>query len=72
MNKTSSSKGKIKIAVVGVGNCFSALYQGFEYYKNDSGSNIPGVMFADIGGYKPSDIEVVAAYDVDPERLANQ
>ncbi len=69
MNKTSSSKGKIKIAVVGVGNCFSALYQGFEYYKNDSGSNIPGVMFADIGGYKPSDIEVVAAYDVDPRKV---
>jgi myo-inositol-1-phosphate synthase len=69
MNKTSSSKGKIKIAVVGVGNCFSALYQGFEYYKNDSGSDIPGVMFADIGGYKPSDIEVVAAYDVDPRKV---
>ena len=63
------AKPKIKIAVVGVGNCFSSLYQGFEYYKHDSGSNIPGVMFADIGGYRPRDIEVVAAYDVDPRKV---
>ncbi len=63
------AKSKIKIAVVGVGNCFSSLYQGFEYYKDDSGSNIPGVMFADIGGYRPSDIEVVAAYDVDIRKV---
>lgn len=60
---------KIKVAVVGAGNCFSSLYQGFEYYKNADGSSIPGIMFADIGGYHPKDIEVVAVYDVDIRKV---
>jgi len=60
---------KIKIAIVGVGNCFSSLYQGFEYYKNDSGKHIPGIMWADIGDYKPKDIEVVAVFDVDSRKV---
>lgn len=61
---------KIKIAVVGVGNCFSSLYQGLEYYKDADGSaKIPGVMFSDIGGYLPRDIEVVAAFDVDSRKV---
>lgn len=60
---------KIKVAVVGAGNCFSSLYQGFEYYKNADGTDIPGVMFANIGGYRPSDIEVVAVYDVDSRKV---
>lgn len=59
----------IKVAVIGVGNCFSALYQGFAYYKNHGGENVPGVMFADIGGYRTKDIEVVAAFDVDPRKV---
>ena len=63
------TKKSIKIAVVGVGNCFSSLYQGFEYYKEHKGDNIPGVMFADIGGYRTSDIEVVAAFDVDARKV---
>lgn len=60
---------KIKVAVVGAGNCFSALYQGLEYYKNAEAATIPGIMFADIGGYRPSDIEVVAVYDVDARKV---
>ena len=60
---------KIKVAVVGAGNCFSALYQGFEYYKNSKDDNTPGVMWANIGGYKPNDIEVVAVYDVDARKV---
>lgn len=60
---------KIRVAVVGVGNCFSSLYQGLEYYRQNSSDNIPGVMFADIGGYRPSQIEVVAAFDVDPRKV---
>ena len=60
---------KIKIAVAGIGNCFSALYQGLSYYKDADGDDIPGVMFADIGGYAPSDIEVVAAFDVDARKV---
>lgn len=61
--------GKIKVAVVGAGNCFSSLYQGFEYYKNSNQANIPGIMFADIGNYRPKDIEVVAVYDVDSRKV---
>lgn len=60
---------KIRIAVVGAGNCFSSLYQGLEYYKNAESDNIPGIMFASIGGYKPKDIEVVAVYDVDKRKV---
>lgn len=60
---------KIKIAVAGVGNCFSSLYQGFEYYKNADQETIPGIMFATIGGYYPKDIEVVAAFDVDKRKV---
>lgn len=63
------SKKSIKIAVVGVGNCFSSLYQGLEYYKDHAQENIPGVMFSDIGGYRTSDIEVVATFDVDPRKV---
>ncbi|MBL8121980.1 inositol-3-phosphate synthase [Candidatus Saccharibacteria bacterium] len=59
----------IRVAVIGVGNCFSSLYQGFEYYRKHSGENIPGVMYADIGGYRTSDIEVVAAFDVDMRKV---
>ncbi|HEX8226312.1 MAG TPA: inositol-3-phosphate synthase [Candidatus Saccharimonadales bacterium] len=61
--------GKIKVAVVGAGNCFSSLYQGFAYYSGSDGSSIPGIMFADIGGYRPDDIEVVAVYDVDTRKV---
>ena len=59
---------KIKIAIAGVGNCASALVQGINFYKGYKG-NIPGVMFSDIGGYGPTDIEVVAAFDVDKRKV---
>ncbi|HSX36341.1 MAG TPA: inositol-3-phosphate synthase [Patescibacteria group bacterium] len=60
---------KIKIAVVGAGNCFSSLYQGLTYYKQADQTSIPGIMFSDIGGYRPSDIQVVAVYDVDARKV---
>lgn len=60
---------KIKVAVIGAGNCFSALYQGLTYYKNASADTIPGIMWANIGGYYPNDIEVVAVYDVDARKV---
>jgi myo-inositol-1-phosphate synthase len=61
--------GKIKIAIVGVGNCASSLLQGIEYYKSKSGSDAIGLMHWDIGGYKPYDIEVVAAFDIDKRKV---
>jgi myo-inositol-1-phosphate synthase len=63
------SNSTIKVAVAGVGNCFSALYQGFAYYKKNKGLDIPGLMFDDIGGYAATDIEVVAAFDVDKRKV---
>lgn len=59
----------IKIAVAGIGNCFSALYQGFAYYSKNKTDEVPGIMFGDIGGYGPTDIEVVAAFDVDERKV---
>jgi len=60
---------KIKIAIVGIGNCASSLIQGIEYYKNKDGKNAIGLMHWDIGGYKPFDIEVVAAFDIDKRKV---
>jgi myo-inositol-1-phosphate synthase len=62
-------QAKIKIAVAGIGNCFSALYQGLYYYRNHLEDITPGLMFKDIGGYTPVDIEVVAAFDVDKRKV---
>lgn len=61
---------KIKIAIVGVGNCASSLVQGLEYYKNvTNGKPVVGLMHNDIGGYKIKDIEVVAAFDVNETKV---
>lgn len=61
--------GKIRIAVVGVGNCASSLIQGIAYYRNKSEKNAIGLMNWDIGGYKPFDIEVSAAFDIDKRKV---
>lgn len=59
----------IKIAIVGVGNCASSLLQGIEYTKENTQENAIGFMHWDIGGYKPYDIEVVAAFDIDKRKV---
>jgi len=60
---------KIKIAIIGIGNCTSSLLQGITYYKDKEEKNAVGLMHWDIGGYKPSDIEVVAAFDIDKRKI---
>lgn len=61
---------KIKIAIVGVGNCASSLVQGLEYYKDTPDSeDIPGLMHTNFGGYHIKDIEVVAAFDVNENKV---
>ncbi len=60
---------KIKIAIVGMGNCASSLIQGIHYYKDKNVEDAIGLMHWDIAGYKPSDIEVVAAFDVDKRKV---
>jgi myo-inositol-1-phosphate synthase len=65
--------GKIRTAVAGVGNCASALVQGIEFYREARGARdgdfIPGLMNQDVGGYRPGDIEVVAAFDIDRRKV---
>ncbi len=60
---------KIKIAIIGVGNCASSLIQGIHYYKNKKSEDAIGLMHWEIGGYEPKDIEVVAAFDVDQRKV---
>lgn len=60
-----AKKEKVRVAIVGVGNCASSLVQGVEYYKNASDdAEIPGLMHAIVGGYHVRDIEFSAAFDV--------
>ncbi|MFP6755167.1 MAG: inositol-3-phosphate synthase [Alphaproteobacteria bacterium] len=60
---------KIKLGVIGVGNCVSSLVQGLHYYKERNASDSVGLMHWDIGGFGPSDIEVVAAFDIDARKV---
>jgi myo-inositol-1-phosphate synthase len=56
---------KVRVAVIGVGNCASSLVQGTQYYKNAAEDQaIPGIMHANLGGYHIRDIEFTAAFDV--------
>ena len=59
----------IKVAIAGVGNCASALVQGVEYYSNRRNAPLDGVMRQSIGGYNCSDIEFVAAFDIDRRKV---
>lgn len=59
----------IKVAIVGVGNCASSLCQGIELLKSKEDKDFVGVMHPDIGGYKITDIRVVAAFDIDRRKV---
>ena len=61
--------GKIKIAIAGLGNCACSLIQGIHYYKKKSRKEAIGLMHWNIGRYLPSDIEVVAAFDIDRRKV---
>src|SRR5579871_988528 len=64
------AKGKIRIAIAGVGNCASALIQGIHYYTPERcAGGVIGLMHTEIGGYRPCDIAVVAAFDVDARKV---
>ena len=64
-NGAGRSKDKVRVAIIGVGNCANSLLQGVEYYKDaNRDDSVPGLMHVDLGGYHISDIEFVAAFDV--------
>jgi myo-inositol-1-phosphate synthase len=62
--------GKVRVAIVGVGNCANSLIQGVTYYKDaDPAEEVPGLMHVDLGGYHVRDVEFVAAFDIDTEKV---
>jgi len=59
---------KVRVAIIGVGNCASSLVQGVEYYKKATEKDsVPGLMHVNLGGYHISDIEFSAAIDIATE-----
>ncbi len=68
--KGRASDGRVRVAIVGVGNCASSLVQGVEYYRDaDDEQFVPGLMHVNLGGYHIRDIEFVAAIDIDKEKV---
>src|SRR5215469_11073423 len=68
--KEPSEMGSVRVAIVGVGNCASSLVQGVEYYADAApDSRVPGLMHVRFGPYHVSDVEFVAAFDVDAKKV---
>ena len=68
--RNGSPDGKVRVAIVGVGNCASSFVQGVEYYKDaDPSEQVPGLMHVDLGGYHVNDIEFTAAFDIDSDKV---
>jgi myo-inositol-1-phosphate synthase len=67
---TRRGNKRIRVAVIGVGNCASSLVQGVHYYRNAKpGDRVPGIMHVDLGGYHIRDVDFVAAIDVDRNKV---
>jgi len=63
--------GKINVAIIGAGNCACALVQGVQYYKDaKEGEFVPGLMHVNLGGYHVRDLNFVAAFDIDKNKVA--
>ena len=61
---------KVRVAIIGVGNCASAFVQGVHYYRDaDPAKRVPGLMHVDLGGYHVRDIEFTAAFDIDRTKV---
>ena len=64
------SAKKVRVAIIGVGNCASSLVQGVHYYRNAADADrVPGLMHVNLGGYHISDIEFTAAIDIDNTKV---
>ncbi|OLC64907.1 MAG: inositol-3-phosphate synthase [Actinobacteria bacterium 13_1_40CM_4_65_12] len=69
-HRNGQHNGKVRVAIVGVGNCASSFVQGVHYYRDASPKAfVPGLMHVNLGGYHVSDIEFVAAFDVDRKKV---
>jgi myo-inositol-1-phosphate synthase len=70
--KEAAAMGSVRVAIVGVGNCASSLIQGVEYYRNaDATDRVPGLMHVKFGDYHVSDVQFVAAFDVDAKKVGS-
>ena len=68
--KVRRSDDKVRVAIVGVGNCASSLVQGVEYYKDaDPEEFVPGLMHVNLGGYHVRDVEFTAAFDITVDKV---
>src|ERR1700742_3813664 len=69
-NGAARQDDKVRVAIVGVGNCANSFIQGIQYYKDaDPAEEVPGLMHVDLGGYHVGDVEFVAAFDIDKEKV---
>jgi myo-inositol-1-phosphate synthase len=68
--KARHPEEKVRVAIIGVGNCASSFVQGVQYYKDaDPSGQVPGLMHVDLGGYHVRDIEFTAAFDIDADKV---
>jgi myo-inositol-1-phosphate synthase len=66
-------RDKVRVAIVGVGNCASSFVQGINYYRDaDASQSVPGLMHVDLGGYHVRDIEFTAAFDIDADKVGKE
>jgi myo-inositol-1-phosphate synthase len=66
----STTRRKVRVAIIGVGNCASSLVQGVEFYRNaPETESVPGLMHVNLGGYHVGDIEFTAAFDIDKNKV---
>jgi myo-inositol-1-phosphate synthase len=70
--KTAKEDKKVRVAIIGVGNCASAFVQGVHFYKDAKAKDhVPGIMHVNLGGYHIRDIEFTAAFDIDGNKVGN-
>jgi myo-inositol-1-phosphate synthase len=69
-NGNGHREDKVRVAIIGVGNCASAFVQGVQFYRDaDAAQDVPGLMHVDLGGYHVRDIEFSAAFDIDADKV---
>jgi myo-inositol-1-phosphate synthase len=69
-NDRARSEDRVRVAIIGVGNCANSLLQGVQYYRDaEPGDFVPGLMHVDLGGYHVRDIEFTAAFDVTTDKV---
>src|SRR3712207_9344341 len=69
-NGSGRQQDKVRVAIIGVGNCANAFVQGVHHYKDAKPEDaVPGLMHVDLGGYHVNDIEFTAAFDIDGDKV---